>query len=160
MSYVDSHLLPNEKVVHRTHLHKIMFFWPGVLACAMFAAGVWILMHPAYRAGFAGLCFVVGVAFLLAPYIQYISSEFAVTNKRVIIKVGFISRQTLETLLQKVEAIGVDQTVLGRILNYGSITITGTGGTRESFYNIVDPLAFRRAVQEESDTSNTQTNLN
>lgn len=151
MSYVDSSLMPGEKVVHRTHLHKIMFFWPCVLALLAIAAGLWILVHPAYHMGIAGISFLIAIGFLLSPYIHYKTSEFAVTNKRVIVKIGLIQRQTLETLLQKIEAIAVDQTILGRILNYGTITITGTGGTRESFYNIADPLTFRRSVQEETD---------
>jgi hypothetical protein len=70
-----------------------------------------------------------------------------VTDKRVIIKVGWIQRRTLETMLGKVEGIGVDQTVIGRMLNFGTITVTGTGGTQERFTNIAAPLEFRRQVQ-------------
>ena len=65
--------------------------------------------------------------------IHYASSEFAVTNKRVVIKVGFINRKTLEMVLTKVETIRVDQSILGRVLNYGTIVVTGTGGTNEPF---------------------------
>lgn len=66
------------------------------------------------------------------------------------IKVGLIRRRTLELLLRHVEAILVDQTVIGRILNYGSVTLTGTGGVRETFGNISQPLDFRRRVQGEA----------
>jgi uncharacterized membrane protein YdbT with pleckstrin-like domain len=75
------------------------------------------------------------------------ASEFAVTGKRVIIKVGVIRRRTLETMLSKVEAIEVDQTVVGRMLNYGTLIVTGTGGTKEAFKRISHPLEFRRQVQ-------------
>src|SRR6185369_4260690 len=75
------------------------------------------------------------------------SSEFAVTDKRVIIKVGWIRRRTLETMLAKVEGVGVDQTLTGRMLGFGTITVTGTGGTKEEFDRIADPLEFRRQVQ-------------
>src|SRR5262249_21932773 len=72
---------------------------------------------------------------------------FAVTDKRVVIKVGWIRRRTLETMLSKVEGVGVDQSLTGRMLGYGSIEVTGTGGTREEFARIADPLEFRRQVQ-------------
>ena len=151
MSYVDSNLMNGEVVMHRAKLHKILFLWPGIVALVAFILGLWILVHPQYKLMSAGISFLVGIIFLLSPYVQYVTSEYAVTNKRVVVKVGLISRQTLETLLQKIEAISVDQTVVGRMLNYGSITIIGTGGTRETFLNIADPLGFRRAVQEQTD---------
>ena len=65
----------------------------------------------------------------------------------MIVKVGLIRRDTLELLLSKVESIGVDQTVTGRIVGYGSIAVVGTGGTRETFRNIARPLDFRKQVQ-------------
>ena len=83
----------------------------------------------------------------IPPWIRSASSEFAITNKRVLIKVGLVRRHSLELLLQKVEGIGVDQSVMGRILGYGTITVSGVGGTKESFRMISDPLEFRRQVQ-------------
>jgi uncharacterized membrane protein YdbT with pleckstrin-like domain len=75
-------------------------------------------------------------------------SEYVITNRRIIIKRGFIARDTFEMNLSKIESVNVDQSVMGRILNYGSITIIGTGGTRETFHNISKPLEFRKAFQE------------
>jgi uncharacterized membrane protein YdbT with pleckstrin-like domain len=86
----------------------------------------------------------------LAKYVVYRSSEFAVTNKRVIIKVGVMQRRTLELMLTKVEAISVTQGLLGQLFGCGTIMVTGTGGTREPFDNISSPLQFRRAVQSAS----------
>ena len=83
----------------------------------------------------------------IAPLIDRWSSEFAITNKRVIIKIGLISRHTLEMNLSKVESINVDQSITGRILGYGSITVIGTGGTTELFHNIANPMEFRRQFQ-------------
>src|SRR5206468_6927850 len=91
--------------------------------------------------------FVVAALVWLAQWVKAQTSEFAVTNKRVIVKVGLIRRDTLELLLSKVESIGVDQTVTGRIVGYGSIVVVGTGGTRETFKNIARPLDFRKQVQ-------------
>ena len=96
---------------------------------------------------------LVAVTAIIAAYtftgawVTYKTSEFAVTDKRVVIKVGWIRRRTLETMLSKVEGIGVDQSLTGRALGYGTIEVTGTGGTREEFTRIADPLEFRRQVQ-------------
>ena len=65
----------------------------------------------------------------------------------MLIKVGVIRRHTVEILLEKVEGIGVTQTVPGRILNFGSIVVTGTGGTRETFHEMSAPMEFRKQVQ-------------
>ena len=99
--------------------------------------------------------FLVGLAFLLAPaaifgiaYMYYISIELAITNKRVIAKTGFISRDTSELPLNKVEGVNVKQSLLGRMLNYGTVIVSGTGSTPVSIKNIKDPLEFRRQLQQ------------
>ena len=53
------------------------------------------------------------------------------TDHRVMVKVGVIRRHSLEIMLPQVEGIGVDQGILGRILSYGTITVSGTGATHE-----------------------------
>ena len=97
---------------------------------------------------FGTLFFLVGILLGVPRFIRYKTSEFAVTNKRVLIKVGFIKRHSLELLLQKVEGIGVDQDFFGRIFGYGTIMVTGTGGTKEHFKKIENPLEFRKQVQQ------------
>jgi len=62
------------------------------------------------------------------------------------IKVGLLSVHTVELLNPKVEAIGVDQTLAGRLLGYGTLRITGTGGTVEAFPRVARPDALRDAV--------------
>ena len=94
--------------------------------------------------------FGIGLLFLLAAWIDSITTELAVTTKRVISKRGLISRKTVELNLAKVEAIGVNQSILGRILGYGTVTVVGTGGTKEPFLYIASPLEFRRVVQAQS----------
>ena len=83
-----------------------------------------------------------------APIIDLWTDEFAITNKRVIVKTGLIRRKTVELNLTKIESVNVNQSILGRILGFGSIQIVGTGGTRESFTNIRKPLRFRKKFQE------------
>jgi uncharacterized membrane protein YdbT with pleckstrin-like domain len=97
--------------------------------------------------GVAFVIFLIGSLPLAWSYLRYRYSEFAVTDKRVLVKTGMIRRHTLETLLNKVENISVEQSLLGRVLNYGIIQVTGTGSTKETFTNIAAPLEFRKQVQ-------------
>jgi membrane protein YdbS with pleckstrin-like domain len=148
MSYVENNLLPNEQVTYWAKLHWIIYFWPLVFLFAAIAVAVGVAalgFHDGWIA--SAVLAVIAVLSLVPPWVDSLSSEFAVTNKRVLIKVGLIRRHSLELLLTKVEGIGVDQTLMGRILGYGTITVTGTGGTRESFQRISRPLEFRRQVQ-------------
>jgi uncharacterized membrane protein YdbT with pleckstrin-like domain len=142
MSYVENNLLPNEQVTYWAKLHWIIYALPAcVFATAILVAiggGGWIA---------GSVIAIVGFVLLLPPWIRASSSEFAVTNKRVLIKIGLIRRHSLELLLQKIEGIGVDQGITGRILGYGTITVSGVGGTKEAFRLISNPLEFRRQVQ-------------
>jgi uncharacterized membrane protein YdbT with pleckstrin-like domain len=140
MGYVDSNLNPGESVVYRTSLHWIIYLAPVMLV----GFGV-VLAFGQTTAGLAilGLGLVLG----LASWIRQMSSEFAVTTARVIVKIGFLSRRTIEINLSRVESIQVDQSLFGRMLNYGTIMVIGTGGTKEPFTLIAAPLAFRHAVQ-------------
>jgi membrane protein YdbS with pleckstrin-like domain len=154
LGYVEDHLLPGERVKYRAHLHKLIYAWPALFAAGMTALGVWPFTSNVMWAGL--LSIAVGFVPLLITHVKYTSSEFAVTDKRVIIKVGFIKRRTLETMLAKVEAIGVDQGLIGRILGFGTMTVTGTGGTKEAFTNIARPLEFRRQVQAQVSASESE----
>jgi uncharacterized membrane protein YdbT with pleckstrin-like domain len=149
MSYLDDHLLAGEQIVYRARLHWIIFGASILMvALGLVLAIVLQTIQPGYW--YLGLAFVgIGLLLAIGPAIRYLSSEFAVTDKRVLAKHGFIERESIETLLSKVEAIGVDQGIIGRVLDYGSITITGTGGTEESFPRISQPLEFRRQIQSQ-----------
>ncbi|HEY7569328.1 MAG TPA: PH domain-containing protein [Gemmatimonadaceae bacterium] len=145
MGYVEDQLLPGERVKYRVHLHKLIFILPVLFALLAIAGAVFAFAASIAWLGVALL--LLGAIPFLITLVRYRSSEFAVTDKRVIIKVGFIKRRTLETMLGKVEGIGVEQGILGRLFGFGTITVTGTGGTKEPFPNIARPLEFRRQVQ-------------
>ncbi len=149
MGYVESNLIPGETVEYRAHLHWVLYVRPYLLVLlgvAMLLVGLGV--KSAAWLGYAGaLPLVAGLAWFVGVWIRARSSEFAVTNRRVLIKVGLVQRHTLELLLTKVEGIGVDQGVMGRILDFGTIVVSGTGGTHESFANIGRPLEFRKHVQ-------------
>jgi uncharacterized membrane protein YdbT with pleckstrin-like domain len=141
MGYIDQNLLQGEEVYYRARRHLIIFLAPALIA---------VLGIIAFAASAKLAALLLVVAFLLAVdrYIRLVTSEFAVTNKRVLIKIGLVRRHTLELLLSNVETIGVEQEIAGRIFNYGTIVVTGTGGTKELFPLIARPLEFRKAVQE------------
>ena len=93
----------------------------------------------------------IGLIFWLAAFIKYKTTELAITNKRVIAKFGFISRQTIELNINKVESIQVSQGILGRIFNYGSLVISGAGNPQAPIPGISNPLNFRRVFMETQD---------
>lgn len=146
MSYIDAHLLPGEAVTYRTRLHWKVYLGPfffGLLICLPLVV---LALNSENRL----LALLPGVAALLAwvkPWLERHSSEFAVTNRRVIIKLGFFSTRSVELLLPKIEGIAVTQGLLGRMLGFGEIVVTGSGGTQERFDHIQAPLEFRQAVQ-------------
>jgi len=141
MGYVESNLMAGEQVILQTRIHGIVFLPPAVVILL----GVGLFMMPV-----AGLLvLLVGVVMLAGAWIRHWTSEFAVTDRRVIIKVGLISRQTIEINMSKVESVEVRQGILARLLNYGTIVVIGTGGTKEPFDMTDEPLAFRRAVQSQ-----------
>lgn len=120
-SYVDNNLIRDEQVVYETKYHwKIYFTLRGIFTL------------------------------FIAPALSRWADEFVITNKRIICKTGLFSRRTLEMNLNKIESVNVDQGIMGRMLGYGTITIIGTGGTRESFPDIAQPVEFRKRFQEVS----------
>ena len=145
MSYVQKQLADGESINFQTTLHPIIFLWAVVVV----VVGAGLL---AFNLTAGGMTISLGLLLALSNWITYKASEFAVTNRRVIIKTGLVSRKTIETLLTKVEGIQVDQGILGRMLDYGTLTVTGTGGTHEPFKMIRHPLEFRKQVQEGSTT--------
>lgn len=149
MSYIDDHLLADEQIVHRTRPHWIMFAGPLTLGIAGLVLGIALQVFQRDYWYVGAAVIVLALVFAVGPWLRYISSEFAVTDKRVLARLGLIQRHSLETLLSKVEAIGVEQDLTGRLLNYGTITLTGTGGTRETITRIPAPLEFRRQVQSQ-----------
>jgi len=129
-SYVDQVLIRDERVVHVGHIS----LWS---LSSLIAAGV--LLLPVFG---------LGLIFLAMAYIKYKTTELAITNKRVIAKFGFVSRRTVEINLNKVESIQVDQGLLGRIFDFGTLVISGAGEPRAPIPGISEPIRFRKAFVE------------
>lgn len=135
--YVDNNLIKGEIVKYEANL------------------SLWALSGPIVIGFLLLPIFGLGLLIWLAAYLRYISTELAITNKRVIAKFGVVSRRTIELNLSKIEGISVDQSIFGRLLNYGSLLIGGTGGSKEPIPGIADPLAFRRHFTEVVDANQT-----
>ncbi len=160
MSYVDKILIAGETVLYKTRLHWIVLFWSVVGALFFAFLGIGLLIggitatggKSGSSGGLVGIGFLLllaGAAILGLGVLIRNATEMAVTNKRVMIKTGLVTRRTTELLLGKIESIQVDEGLLGRILGYGTITVRGTGGTPEPFSKVAHPLEFRRQVQQQ-----------
>jgi hypothetical protein len=153
MSSFDRQLMGGEVVVLRAHLHPIVYL-PALLVALLAAfVAVWLLPKggDVRQAGaiLAGLLACYALFLAAGGLIKRSSARFAVTNKRVLLHFGLVRRRSSEILLGQVEGITVHQAFWGRIFNYGSVRIEGTGGDREPFPKIAAPGAFRLAVQEQ-----------
>jgi hypothetical protein len=150
MSYVTKNLLQGEFIAFTTKLHWKLFIVPVLIVCIVLLPLAYLALRSDSKP-LVLLPLMLVVIALFPAYLQRFSSEFAVTNKRVIMKVGVLTTRSYELLLSKVEGIAVNQPLLGKLLGYGSIVVTGSGGTQEPFANIQGPLEFRRAVQSVTD---------
>ena len=150
MGYVDAILEPDERVVFRTSLSWTLY--GRAIGLAILA-----LALPAVAAGVAGwggpVVFGASALAGLAAFLSFLhawfrraTTEVAVTDRRVILKRGFIRRHTVEMNMQKVESVDVDQSQFGRLFNYGAVTIRGTGSTLERLARIDQPLKLRSAI--------------
>jgi membrane protein YdbS with pleckstrin-like domain len=144
--------MPGEEVAKEARLNRIVYLPAAILLVLSL-----VLFAEVYRGGSeTRIAMPVPVAFLaiaavaaIPAFIRRSSSEFAVTNKRVVVKVGFLRRHSTEILLRQVEGITVDQGILGRIFDYGTIVVEGTGSDRTPYSGIASPMKFRLAVQEQ-----------
>jgi hypothetical protein len=168
MSYIQDNLMPNEKILFSARVHAAVFL-PAVVLLIM-TNGLFIyglknavqVVQPgspppvptatvligSFMMFLSGILFLYSILLGLQALVVMFTTEFAVTNRRVIAKRGFIRRHTLEILLSKVESVAVHQNVLGRLLNFGTVTVTGTGGTRESFRAIMEPVVVRKKINQ------------
>ena len=149
MSYVQQVLQPDETVRFCTTLHWSIYLAAIIALVIGLAFLVW---H--YVEGKANLLLllgaivfgVTGIVLALAAGLKRFGTEVAVTDRRVIYKTGLIQRHTVEINLDKIESVDVDQSVLGRLFGYGTVTIRGTGQAVEPLRDMADPLQFRNAI--------------
>lgn len=152
MSFIEKNLAPNERIIHLGKLHgwiyvkSIFFLILGIIltfasttGSGTSAAGVFLLV-----------CALIS---LLVIYATQKSSEFALTNKRVIFKTGLFSRKMVELQLNKADGMQIEQSLLGRMFNFGKVKVTSTGIV-ENFYPVADPFGFKKKVNNAVEESN------
>lgn len=150
MGYVTRVLQPGEQVVYTTRLHWLIYF-PAIVLVIV-AIGIAYAATRLDGRGQIALQIVAGIFALmtvwsaLRAFIRRQTTELAITDHRVIYKVGLLSRHTLEMNRTKVESVDVDQTLLGRLLGYGTVIVRGTGGSLEPMRDVTDPLSFRSHI--------------
>jgi uncharacterized membrane protein YdbT with pleckstrin-like domain len=154
-SYVESVLAHGEKIVHRAAISHWKFMASYVVGILLVAASLGALIitrndgTPTSRI-MACVALAIGVVVILVAVIRRRTTELVLTDRRIITKRGFISRDTVEMNLSKVESLHVDQSLLGRLLNYGDVTVVGTGASLEPLRGIASPLELRRKLGEVS----------
>ena len=156
-SYARATLQPDETPVFQTKVHPVVFApaaLGGVCVAVLLYLGAFAMIQGDYDYSVHGpvvrslLIALLGLGVCLLPaYLYYLTSELVVTDRRLLIKVGWIRRRTVEMFVSKIESIGVDQGILGRIMNAGTVTVRGTGGSAEPFQTIARPIEFRNCVQ-------------
>ncbi len=128
-SYIESSLGRSERIVYKAQVSWLSQFWGIVF-------GILLLM------------WVIGILLIVSAVLNVMTTELALTNKRVIAKFGFIRRQTIELNINRIESISVNQGFWGRIFNYGSIVVRGTGGSHAPIPYIARPMEFRQQFND------------
>ena len=141
-SFVNNSLISGEEVVEEAKIGWLSQIGTFIVAAIFIVLGVSLPLP---------ILFVGGAFAILMAIINIMTTELAVTNKKVIGKSGLIKRNALDMQLTKCESVIVDQGILGRILNYGTVVVRGTGGTPSRFPYIDKPLDFRKRILEEMD---------
>lgn len=153
MSYIEKNLVPNEKILYSAQVNPAIFLAPVIaFVSTIFFIIIFMTTKDTITkisvAILAIMFFFLTIRLAIQTTVIMLTTEFAITNRRIIGKKGFIHRNTLEILLSKVESVNVYQNILGRLLDFGTVTITGTGGTKESFTSIIAPMNIRKKINQ------------
>jgi uncharacterized membrane protein YdbT with pleckstrin-like domain len=149
MSYVAEVLQPDEVVRFRTNVHGLVYWRAAIAGLIGLGLLIWY-----YADGKTHLLILIGaIVFLvtavllgLPAWLKRFGTEVAVTDRRVIYKTGIFQRRTIEISMDKIESVDVEQSILGRLFGYGSVTVRGTGEAVEPLRDIADPIPFRNAI--------------
>lgn len=144
MNYLSRELIEGERVIFTARPHRVSLLAPALAACGavLLAAAAWMdgTLGPAWA------FFLVPAAGAVPSWLRWRSTQYVVTNKRLCVRTGVLKVTTLETVLNKVGTIGVEQGLAGRALGYGTVVIKGLGGGVEALPRIADPYRLRRMV--------------
>jgi membrane protein YdbS with pleckstrin-like domain len=146
--YTAATLQADERPLHKTTIHWMVLLVPCLAALfALILIGPMAMIASWKGATWVWLLLAIPIVIIGSAVLTVKTSELVITDRRVLIKVGFIRRQTFEMFISRIESVAVSQGMMGRFFNYGTVEIRGTGGSAESFATIVAPLQFRDAIQ-------------
>jgi len=145
MKVIEENLFAGEKIYYRARIHIFLFLQPAILL----GIGYLCYLDEVIITQYLGLTLLfLGLVSLVQRIFVKVGSVYAVTNKRVIIKTGVISRRTVDLVLAKCEGIQVTQDILGRIFGYGTLVVT-TGGATNCYYFVAKPFHFKKSINEQ-----------
>ena len=151
-SYVDSVLAEGETIVHRaavSHWKFLASYLVGTLLVVGGAAPLFLSIRRDYWLAGA-IAAALGILVILVALVRRATTELVLTDRRIIAKRGLVSRDTVEMNLGKVESVHVNQSLLGRLLDYGDVTVVGTGSSLEPLSGIAQPLELRKKLGDVS----------
>lgn len=149
MSYIDKNLLPDERILFRTKKHLIVFFFPVVWLIFSAYATEYMSTNP-ILIKFTFFPWVLALIFWGQVGLDWVTSEFAVTNKRVMLREGFFYRHANELRIATISQVNVDQSLLGQMLDYGIITLNAFGAN-DSYTMIAKPFTFQKYINQQLD---------
>jgi hypothetical protein len=143
VSYIERSLDEGEQIIYRTGLHWVTLF-PSALFCLVFMGIGALLALGSWKVGLP----IIAISILVPSWALIVrnGTKMVITDRRIIIKKGLIGRQTVEISRSKLESVRVDQNLFGRVLDYGTIIVIGTGSTHEPFRKVRSPIEFRRQL--------------
>lgn len=159
MAYVEKILLPDERIIYAATLHWVIYLHGLLITASAGFVGHFskIFLSIAFGDQLAGqfakpvsaismVVVLVGALLLLFAYLRQTSTEIVVTNKRLIAKYGIVSRATFEILVNRITGANFDQSVMGRMMGFGTVLVHGAGGEISPIDNVADPQLFYRAL--------------
>ena len=153
MSYISNNLKNNEKLIFKSSQSiKSLFFWSfifGFIGLVLVLLKGFVVIMGVSSTGYNLylIYWVVLLFFVIKNLITYFTTEYGITNTRVISKDGLIRRDIEEINLSSIESINVNQTIIGRLLNYGTIVISGRGTSKVILKDIDNVVEIRKLIK-------------
>ena len=136
--------MDNQQVIYQARLHWVLFVWPILFLIGSACLGIRFQSFHQVSLFFM----VLGLIWCGLAWLTYRFSSLTIKNKQIILRTGILVRQTIDVPMSKIESIDITQSIIGSLFKYGSIVITGTGGTRQSMTYISRPLTCRRHIEQ------------
>lgn len=161
-NYVKRNLMNGEQILMNAQIHWAYWFQPflRIIIELVVAGALLFFVHDDSHQHLFNMIALVLIILAVVTFLYHLLKvkcmDMAITDRRLVIKQGIISVQTFELLLQKAEAIEVEQNFMGRLLGFGTITAIGSGGSVGSMKLISNPNDFRRAFQAAIDDRSTE----